>query len=158
LLGAAALGGWGALFVAWLIGIEAAGGATVAERLAFTVGVLVAAGVTGALPVARALREGVPADPFFGGWPRRVPPFLLAVVAAPFVAVALLDAAWAWPGALGAAVALGLAGAYGLGAARVRPRPDVFAALALAAAALAAYAAGRLFGVFPLDGRTLAVV
>src|SRR5690606_25369761 len=42
--------------------------------------------------------------------------------------------------------------------ARVRARPDVFAALVLAAAALAAWGAGRLFGVLPPDGRWLAVV
>src|SRR5690606_35208641 len=126
LLGAAALGGWGALFVAWLVGVEAAG-ATTAERLAFTAGVLVAVGVTGSLPVARALREGVPADPFFGRWPRLLRPFALSVAAAPVVGVGLLDAAWGWSGPLGAAVALGLAAACGAGAARVRARADVFA-------------------------------
>lgn len=157
LLGAAALGGWGALFTAWVVGIEPAGAAAW-DRFAFTAGVLVATGVTGVLPVVRAFRHGVPADPFFDRWPRLLRPFTLAVVAAPVVALPLLDATWRWTGALGAAVALVLAVGYGAGAARARRSPSVFAALVLAAAALATWSAGRAFGVLPFDGRTLAAV
>ncbi len=156
LLGAAALGGWGALFVAWLVGIAPTTVATTGDRLAFSFGVVVAWGVTAAWPLQRALTQGVPADPFFARWPRLLRPFTLAVAAGPFVAVALLDGAWPWGSAFAAALALGLAGAYGLGASRTHARPVVFAALVLAAAGLAAWSAGRAFGVLPLDGRSLA--
>ena len=158
LLGAAALGGWGALFAAWLVGIEPDDAATTGDRFAFTAGVLVCVGVTGALPIARALRQGLPADPFFARWPRLLRPFTLAVVAAPAVAVPLLDATWRWPAVVGTAVALVLAVGYGAGTVRTRRQPEVFAALALAAAALTAWASGRAFGWLPLDGRTLAAL
>jgi hypothetical protein len=156
LLGAAAVGGWGALFVAWLVGIAPAGAAATADRLAFTGGVLVAAGVTGALPVARAHRHGVPGDPFFDRWTRLLRPFTLAVVATPVVAVALLDAAWRWRAAAGAALALALAAGCAATATRARRQPDLFAALVLATGVLAVWGAGRAFGAF--EGQTLAAV
>ena len=170
LAGAAALGGWGVVLVAWDVGVRpevaAAGGA---ERLAFTVLVAAVALVTGALPVWRALGGAAQPVPAPGAreaaserWPRLLRPVALSVLAAPLLALGFLDAAWSWPPALAAALAAGGAVAYGLGVRRLvaaLPTSDpgaralLLGPFALAAGALAAWGAGRLLG--SSDVRTL---
>ncbi|MDT0632990.1 DUF2339 domain-containing protein [Rubrivirga sp. S365] len=172
LAGAAALGGWGVALVAWDVGVRpeaaAAGGA---ERLAFTALVGAVAGVTGALPVWRALYRPAPDVPVASRrWPRLLRPEGLAVLAAPLLTLGFLDAAWSWPPAFAAALAAGGAAGYGLGVRRLlAPAPPALGAstppvsaearalllgpFALAAGALAAWGAGRLLG--SSDVRTL---
>ena len=161
-IGAAALGGWGVVLVAWDVGVRpeaaAAGGA---ERLAFTALVAAVGLGTGMLPAWLALRRGAaPPGAQPERWPRLLRPVALSVLAAPLLALGFLDAAWSWPAATAGALALGGAAALGLrvrsllaDAAPPRAREALLGPFALAAGALAAWGVGRLLG--ESDVRTL---
>ena len=161
-VGAAALGGWGVVLVAWDVGVRpevaAAGGA---ERLAFTALVAAVALGTGALPAWLALRRGAaPPGARSASWPRLLRPVAVAVLAAPLLSLGFLDAAWSWPAVVAGALALGGAVGLGLrvrsllgGAAPPSARELLLGPLALASGALAAWGVGRLLG--DSDVRTL---
>ena len=154
LVGAGALGGWGVVLVAWIVGIwPEAIGAEGMDRTMFSLGALAVWATTGALPIARGLMTEATPEPFFARWPSLLRPDALAVLAGPLALVGFLDAAWTWPDAVFVVVALALAAVYGLASQRV---PGLFGPLVIAASALAAWAAGRVLG--PDDGRTASVV
>ena len=164
LVGAAALGGWGVVLVAWVVGIapEAAGAGGM-DRTAFVLGTLAVFAATALVPLARAAvsargaaspEAGAPEatrDGPFATWPSLLRPEALAVLVGPLAALGFVDGAlrftdWAFAGI---AVAL----AAGAWAASREARP-LAGALVLAAAALVAWGAGRLLG--PDDARAAA--
>ncbi len=148
LAGAAAAGAWSVMLVAWLVGVRPDVAGT-ADRIAFTVAVLVAWGVTGVLPIQRLRDAGADgARSLF-----RVEPFITLI--APALSFAFLSAAWAWSTPVAVIVAAAIGAAYVVAALGMRAAPAALEALVLAAATLVAWSAARLFGTF--DPRTLGV-
>ena len=153
LAGAGAAGGWAVLLVASLVGVHTAA-ATGADRVLFTIGVLVVWAATGLLPVWHLRRASAARAPGEAA-PTLLRPEPLAVLVAPALAFGFLGAAWSWAGGPAAAVAVVLGAAYVGAAWRLRAVPALFEPLVLAAAALGAWGAARWFGA--LDARALGV-